>query len=102
MNPMFRKEASQKGKILTRLIISLKFRFELSSLNFPKTIKNAYVNRLQKELMALMMSTEKSVSAFPENENFFRWIGTITGKILGNDDSVFFKFKQNKNFFSLI
>jgi len=35
--------------------------------------------RLQKELMALMMSTEKSVSAFPENENFFRWIGTITG-----------------------
>lgn len=27
-----------------------------------------------------MMSTEKSVSAFPENENFFRWIGTITGK----------------------
>lgn len=37
--------------------------------------------RLQKELMALMMSTEKSVSAFPENENFFRWIGTITGKL---------------------
>lgn len=35
--------------------------------------------RLQKELMALMMSTEKSVSAFPENDNFFRWIGTITG-----------------------
>lgn len=29
--------------------------------------------------MALMMSTEKSVSAFPENDNFFRWIGTITG-----------------------
>lgn len=29
------------------------------------------------------MSTEKSVSAFPENENFFRWIGTITGKAGG-------------------
>lgn len=28
------------------------------------------------------MSTEKSVSAFPENENFFRWIGTITGKLI--------------------
>lgn len=39
-----------------------------------------YARRLQKELMALMMSTEKSVSAFPENENFFRWIGTITGR----------------------
>lgn len=26
------------------------------------------------------MSSEKSVSAFPENENFFRWIGTITGE----------------------
>lgn len=29
--------------------------------------------------MALMMSSEKSISAFPESENFFRWIGTITG-----------------------
>lgn len=37
-------------------------------------------SRLQKELMALMMSSEKGVSAFPENENFFRWIGTITGE----------------------
>lgn len=27
------------------------------------------------------MSTEKSVSAFPENENFFRWLGTIIGKV---------------------
>lgn len=41
--------------------------------------RNCWI-RLQKELMALMMSTEKSVSAFPENENFFRWIGTITGE----------------------
>ena len=29
--------------------------------------------RLQKELMALMMSTEKSISAFPEDSNLFRW-----------------------------
>lgn len=35
--------------------------------------------RLQKELMVLMMSTEKGVSAFPESENLFKWIGTITG-----------------------
>lgn len=25
------------------------------------------------------MSTEKGVSAFPESENLFKWIGTITG-----------------------
>ncbi|CRK96240.1 CLUMA_CG009667, isoform A [Clunio marinus] len=41
--------------------------------------KGSVKGRLQKELMALMMSTEKSVSAFPENENFFRWLGTIVG-----------------------
>jgi len=35
--------------------------------------------RLQKELMVLMMSTEQGVSAFPEGENLFKWIGTITG-----------------------
>lgn len=35
--------------------------------------------RLQKELMVLMMSTEKGVSAFPDGENLFKWIGTITG-----------------------
>nr|CAD7267429.1 unnamed protein product [Timema shepardi] len=34
---------------------------------------------LQKELMILMMSPDKSVSAFPEGENLFKWIGTITG-----------------------
>lgn len=36
-------------------------------------------NRLQKELMVLMMSTEKGVSAFPDGENLFKWIGTIIG-----------------------
>lgn len=35
--------------------------------------------RLQKELMALMTSASSGVSAFPEGENFFKWIGTITG-----------------------
>lgn len=29
--------------------------------------------------MVLMMSTEKGVSAFPDGENLFKWIGTITG-----------------------
>jgi ubiquitin-conjugating enzyme E2 C len=29
--------------------------------------------------MLLMMSTEKGVSAFPEGENLFKWVGTING-----------------------
>lgn len=37
--------------------------------------------RLQKELMFLMMSSEKGISAFPDGENIFRWIGTITGPV---------------------
>lgn len=35
--------------------------------------------RLQKELMELMMSGEKGVSAFPEADNLFKWIATIEG-----------------------
>lgn len=35
--------------------------------------------RLQKELMTLMMNSDKSITAFPEGENLFKWIGTITG-----------------------
>merc|ERR1711944_397138 len=35
--------------------------------------------RLQKELMTLMMASEKGISAFPEGDNLFRWKGTIVG-----------------------
>lgn len=28
-----------------------------------------------------MMSSEKGISAFPDGENIFRWIGTITGPV---------------------
>ncbi|KAK8729221.1 hypothetical protein OTU49_008684, partial [Cherax quadricarinatus] len=35
--------------------------------------------RLQHELMTLMMSTDKGISAFPEGDNLFKWIGTLTG-----------------------
>ncbi|XP_069740825.1 ubiquitin-conjugating enzyme E2 C isoform X4 [Narcine bancroftii] len=35
--------------------------------------------RLQQELMTLMMSGNKGISAFPESDNLFRWIGTIEG-----------------------
>ncbi|KAG9128902.1 hypothetical protein Leryth_009621 [Lithospermum erythrorhizon] len=37
------------------------------------------LKRLQSELMALMMSGDPGVSAFPEEDNIFRWKGTISG-----------------------
>ncbi|XP_037045262.1 ubiquitin-conjugating enzyme E2 C [Bradysia coprophila] len=42
---------------------------------------HAVTKRLQKELMNLMMTTEKGISAFPDGENIFKWIGTIAGPI---------------------
>nr|CAG4650501.1 EOG090X0DZY [Sida crystallina] len=35
--------------------------------------------RLQQELMTLMMSGDKGISAFPNGDDFFSWIGTING-----------------------
>ncbi|XP_075701841.1 ubiquitin-conjugating enzyme E2 C isoform X2 [Rhinoderma darwinii] len=37
--------------------------------------------RLQQELMTLMMSGDKGISAFPESDNLFKWIGTIDGAV---------------------
>uniref|UniRef100_A0A8C6Y4G8 Ubiquitin-conjugating enzyme E2 C n=1 Tax=Naja naja TaxID=35670 RepID=A0A8C6Y4G8_NAJNA len=36
-------------------------------------------SRLQQELMTLMMSGDHGISAFPESDNLFKWIGTING-----------------------
>ncbi|KAL9404993.1 hypothetical protein Peur_001965 [Populus x canadensis] len=43
------------------------------------------LKRLQSELMALMMSGESGISAFPEGDNIFCWKGTIKG----SKDTVF-------------
>ncbi|KAJ6385186.1 hypothetical protein OIU77_028390 [Salix suchowensis] len=48
-------------------------------------IHNPCLKRLQSELMALMMSGESGISAFPEGDNIFYWKGTITG----SKDTVF-------------
>ncbi|XP_031500883.1 ubiquitin-conjugating enzyme E2 20-like [Nymphaea colorata] len=40
---------------------------------------HSVTRRLQSELMALMMSGEPGISAFPEGDNIFCWKGTITG-----------------------
>ncbi|XP_057450097.1 ubiquitin-conjugating enzyme E2 20-like [Lotus japonicus] len=46
----------------------------------PNTLDSQSVQkRLQSELMALMMSGESGVSAFPEEDNILCWKGTITG-----------------------
>ncbi|KAG5238379.1 hypothetical protein OIU78_008080 [Salix suchowensis] len=51
-----------------------------------KTVDTQSVlKRLQSELMALMMSGESGISAFPEGDNIFYWKGTITG----SKDTVF-------------
>ncbi|ONK77039.1 uncharacterized protein A4U43_C02F2470 [Asparagus officinalis] len=48
----------------------------------PNPVDSSSVSqRLQKELMSLMMSANQGVSAFPEGENIFSWIGTIVGGI---------------------
>ncbi|CDP08518.1 unnamed protein product [Coffea canephora] len=43
------------------------------------------ISLLQSELMALMMSGDSGISAFPEEGNIFCWKGTITG----SKDTVF-------------
>ncbi|ESL11334.1 ubiquitin-conjugating enzyme E2 [Trypanosoma rangeli SC58] len=36
-------------------------------------------SRLQKEFMELMMCGTEGISAFPQNDNLFHWIGTVQG-----------------------
>ena len=36
------------------------------------------MRRLQSELMALMMGGDPGVSAFPEGDNIFHWVGTVS------------------------
>ncbi|KAJ8925934.1 hypothetical protein NQ315_009786 [Exocentrus adspersus] len=57
---------------------------------------HAVTKRLHKELMTLMMTQDKSISAFPDGENLFRWIGTI----MGPKDTVYetLKFKLSFQF----
>jgi ubiquitin-conjugating enzyme E2 C len=40
---------------------------------------HSVVKRLQKDLTTLMLSGDKSISAFPDGDNFFTWMATIIG-----------------------
>lgn len=43
------------------------------------TDSQSVMKRLQSELMALMASPEPGVSAFPDGDSLFSWVGTIVG-----------------------
>lgn len=44
----------------------------------PSTL-HSVTKRLQQELMQLMMNSEEGTTAFPNGDNLFEWIATITG-----------------------
>jgi len=44
-----------------------------------KASGESVTKRLQSELMQLMMASDKDATAFPDGDNLFNWIGTITG-----------------------
>uniref|UniRef100_A0A4X2M2C0 Ubiquitin-conjugating enzyme E2 C n=1 Tax=Vombatus ursinus TaxID=29139 RepID=A0A4X2M2C0_VOMUR len=43
------------------------------------TARGSVGKRLQQELMTLMMSGDKGISAFLKSDNLFKWVGTIHG-----------------------
>ncbi|XP_037287685.2 putative ubiquitin-conjugating enzyme E2 C [Rhipicephalus microplus] len=43
------------------------------------SVRRSSTKRLQQELMALMTSGDRGISAFPEGENIFLWRATIEG-----------------------
>lgn len=48
-------------------------------LKFRMFNSHNYLIRLQQELLTLMMSGDKGISAFPNGDDMFSWIGTIHG-----------------------
>jgi hypothetical protein len=52
----------------------LTFYLKRNTLRSPQVSK-----RLQQELMSLMMSNDRGISAFPDGDKLFSWIATVTG-----------------------
>ncbi|CAG2163968.1 unnamed protein product [Oppiella nova] len=50
-----------------------------SDQNGGETGRIAATKRLQKELMDFVLNSDQSMTAFPDGDNLFRWIATITG-----------------------
>ncbi|MGH0178561.1 UNVERIFIED_CONTAM: hypothetical protein FKN15_077855 [Acipenser sinensis] len=65
--------------------------------------RGSVTKRLQQELMTLMMSGDKGISAFPESDNLFKWIGTIDGaKETMSGDKGISAFPESDNLFKWI
>ena len=47
--------------------------------NITHVDSHAVTKRLQSELMSLMASADPGVSAFPDGDSLFAWLGTIHG-----------------------
>ena len=97
----FPRESAEQILLLSRKVVAfLGFLLSFFALVTPfgwmskvwKTFKNArrlnydetlltitYKNRLQTELMSLMTSSDSGISAFPDGDNIFSWVGTIEG-----------------------
>ncbi|KAK7115456.1 ubiquitin-conjugating enzyme E2 C-like [Littorina saxatilis] len=58
---------------------SLPVRQKSSSASTSSKDSHTVTKRLQHELRTLMMSANPGVSAFPEGDNLFKWVGTIEG-----------------------
>uniref|UniRef100_G3U933 UBC core domain-containing protein n=1 Tax=Loxodonta africana TaxID=9785 RepID=G3U933_LOXAF len=67
--------ASQNGDPVTASVVSRKRAQPSKASAWGSTGK-----RLQQELMTLMISGNKGISAFPESYNLFKWVGTIHGE----------------------
>lgn len=50
-----------------------------SPVSAPAGDSHAVTKRLQSELMALMTGGDAGVSAFPDGDSLFSWVGTIRG-----------------------
>ena len=50
-----------------------------SLLRNPRPTTQQVSKRLQSELMSLMMSGDKGISAFPDGDNLLSWVGTVEG-----------------------
>ena len=62
------------------MLIRLPYFSKINLVIFIHRLCNFQVSkRLQQELMSLMMSNDKGISAFPDGDKLFEWIATVNG-----------------------
>ena len=63
----------------TRFIKIFLLNILFSLIRNPRPTTQQVSKRLQSELMSLMMSGDKGISAFPDGDNLLSWVGTVEG-----------------------